>query len=181
MGLVIIMGPTATGKSKLTIDSAKCFNDSDTIQVFTRSEGERRGGYHHLLGELPDPEFSSSDFRFIDNNRVSDINNRRKLPFIINGSNPLIKASLSRPVLNGLLSKRIDEMYDELKNEFSDRSTGLMVPEEVKRINENTRYLTGKQMCKIQRVEAMEAYRRRCRRETARFRQPKFGKDKLYY
>ncbi|WMV28203.1 hypothetical protein MTR67_021588 [Solanum verrucosum] len=129
------MGPTATGKSKLTIDSAKCFNDSDKIQVFTRSEGERRGGYHHLLGELPDPEFSSSDFRFID---ISDINNRRKLPFIIDGSNPLIKALLSR-------------------------------------------YLTGKQMCKIQRVEAMEAYRRRCRRETARFRQPIFGKDKLYY
>ncbi|KAH0671824.1 hypothetical protein KY284_022911 [Solanum tuberosum] len=142
MGLVIIMGNTATGKSKLTIDRAKSFNDSDKIQVFKHPEGERRGGYHHLLGELSDPEFSSSDFRFIDNNRVSDINNRRKVPFIIDG---------------------------------------LRIPEEVKWINENTRYLTGKQMCKIQRVEAMEAYRRRCRRETARFRQPKFGKDKLYY
>ncbi|KAH0668603.1 hypothetical protein KY289_023096 [Solanum tuberosum] len=72
-------------------------------------------------------------------------------------------------------------MYDELKNELSDRSTGLRIPEEVKRINGNTRYLTGKQMCKIQRVEAMEAYRRRCCRETARFRRPKFGQDKLYY
>ncbi|KAL3367928.1 hypothetical protein AABB24_009008, partial [Solanum stoloniferum] len=134
-------------KSKLTIDSANSFNDSDKIQVFTRPEV---GGYHHLLGELSDLEFSSSDFRFTDNFRVSDINNRRKVPFIIDGSNPLIKALLSSPVLNGLLSKRIDEMYDELNNEFSDRSTGLRIPEEVKRINENTRYLTGKQMCKIQ-------------------------------
>uniref|UniRef100_A0A0V0HCI7 Putative ovule protein n=1 Tax=Solanum chacoense TaxID=4108 RepID=A0A0V0HCI7_SOLCH len=85
------------------------------------------------------------------------------------------------PDLVRYLGKRIDETMDFDESWFPDWSTGLTVPEEVKEIKENTGYLTEKQMWKIQRVEAMEAYRRRCRRETARFRRPKFGKDKLYY
>ncbi|KAH0674967.1 hypothetical protein KY290_024021 [Solanum tuberosum] len=192
------VGPTAAlpAKPKLAIDDlAGSFGlDINTVTV--------QAYLHYLLRDLYHSD-SDSDLLYTDHDRVSGIINRPKLPSIVGGSNPFIHDMLLKqynpvqselrhrfcfkcvdgldPDLVRYLGKRIDETMDFEESWFPDWSTGLIVPEEVKEIKENTRYLTEKQMWKIQRVEAMEAYRRRCRRETARFRRPKFGKDKLYY
>lgn len=107
--VVVIMGATGSGKSKLSIDLATRFFpseiiNSDKIQV---SKGldittnkisipERRGVVHHLLGEFSGSElFTPSDFRYTADERISDIINRRKLPLIVGGSNSFIYALLA--------------------------------------------------------------------------------------
>ncbi|CAN4124819.1 unnamed protein product [Withania somnifera] len=101
------MGATGSGKSKLSIDLATRFFpseiiNSDKIQVTKGlnittnkiSIPEQRQVVHHLLGEFSD-ELSPSDFRFTADVRISDIINRRKIPFIVGGSNSFIYALLS--------------------------------------------------------------------------------------
>ncbi|XP_049348837.1 adenylate isopentenyltransferase 1, chloroplastic-like [Solanum verrucosum] len=119
--IVVIMGATGCGKSKLSIDLATHFFpsieviNSDKIQVFNGldittnkiSMTERCGIHHHLLGEFKPteshPEFSSSDFRSAGDFRINEIVNRGKIPFIVGGSNSFIYA---------LLVKRFDSEFD---------------------------------------------------------------------
>jgi hypothetical protein len=74
--IVVIMGATGTGKSKLSIDLAALFKaeiiNSDKMQVYKGLDittnkippHERRGVTHHLLGELdPVPDLPPSEFR----------------------------------------------------------------------------------------------------------------------
>ncbi|MCD9641844.1 Adenylate isopentenyltransferase [Datura stramonium] len=117
--IVVVMGATGSGKSKLSIDLATRFFpseiiNSDKIQISRGldittnkiSMPERRGVVHHLLGEFSPseshPEFSPSDFRSEADNRISDIINRRKLPLIVGGSNSFIYALLSNRFNPGL-------------------------------------------------------------------------------
>ncbi|KAJ7954106.1 Adenylate isopentenyltransferase [Quillaja saponaria] len=107
--VVVIMGATGTGKSKLSVDLATLFPfseiiNSDKMQVYRGLDittnkipiEERLGVPHHLLGEV-DPvngEFTPSDFRSRGGSIISDITSRRKLPLVVGGSNSFIHALL---------------------------------------------------------------------------------------
>ncbi|XP_009603978.2 adenylate isopentenyltransferase-like [Nicotiana tomentosiformis] len=113
--IVVVMGATGSGKSKLSIDLATRYFpnseiiNSDKIQISKGldittnkiSMSERRGVFHHLLGEFSS-EFSPSDFRWVASDRISDIINRNKLPLIVGGSNSFIYAFLSNRFEPGL-------------------------------------------------------------------------------
>ncbi|TMW91484.1 hypothetical protein EJD97_014290 [Solanum chilense] len=120
--IVVIIGATGSGKSKLSIDLATRGFDSeiinsDKIQVSKGldittnkiSINEQSGVVHHLLGEFSGPElFSPSDFRHTADNRITDIINRRKLPLIVGGSNSFIYALLSNQFNPGV------DVFDEV-------------------------------------------------------------------
>lgn len=105
--LLVIMGATGTGKSRLSIDLATHFPfmeiiNSDKMQVYKGLDittnkiplHERRGFPHHLLGDV-DPvhgELTPSEFRSLAGEIVSDITSRRKLPVLVGGSNSFIHA-----------------------------------------------------------------------------------------
>ncbi|KAM3328423.1 adenylate isopentenyltransferase [Capsicum galapagoense] len=107
--IVVVMGATGSGKSKLSIDLATRYFpaeiiNSDKIQVskglnITTNKiplSERRGVVHHLLGEYSGPELISPlDFRFNADTRISEITNRGKIPFVVGGSNSFIYALIS--------------------------------------------------------------------------------------
>ncbi|XP_074306559.1 adenylate isopentenyltransferase-like [Silene latifolia] len=109
--VVVIMGPTGSGKSRLSIDLATRFNgeviNSDKIQVYkglniTTNKipvEEQLGVPHHLLGEvdsLSHPnDFSAVQFRSHASHVITDIVSRGKLPFIVGGSNSFIYALLA--------------------------------------------------------------------------------------
>ncbi|KAK9137184.1 hypothetical protein Sjap_007778 [Stephania japonica] len=103
--VVVVMGATGTGKSRLSIDLAARFNaeviNSDKIQVYKGldivtnkvSEEEKLGIRHHLLGEVPpDDDFSAAQFRRSAHCAIASILDRNRLPIIAGGSNSFVEA-----------------------------------------------------------------------------------------
>ncbi|ESQ47984.1 hypothetical protein EUTSA_v10022249mg [Eutrema salsugineum] len=106
--VVVIMGATGTGKSRLSVELATRFSgeiiNSDKMQVYNGLDIatnqitilERCGVPHHLLGHLPPDygELTASNFRCLASRSISDIASRGKLPIIAGGSNSFIHALL---------------------------------------------------------------------------------------
>ncbi|KAK7280470.1 hypothetical protein RJT34_25534 [Clitoria ternatea] len=109
--VVVIMGATGSGKSRLSIDLATLFPfseiiNSDKMQVYKGLDittnkiplHQRRGVPHHLLGDV-DPslgDFSPADFRRRASHLISDITSRNNLPILVGGSNSFVHALLAR-------------------------------------------------------------------------------------
>ncbi|GER44395.1 adenylate isopentenyltransferase [Striga asiatica] len=111
--LVVILGPTGCGKTKLSIDLASRFFpsseiiNSDKIQVYRSLDittnkvplGDRKNVRHHLLGGVESseshPEFTPSDFRSSASRIISEMTSRRQLPFLAGGSNSFVYSLLA--------------------------------------------------------------------------------------
>ncbi|XP_031114163.1 adenylate isopentenyltransferase 5, chloroplastic-like [Ipomoea triloba] len=104
--VVIVVGATGTGKSKLAIDLARRFPaeiiNSDKMQVYKGldiatnkvTDEERRGVPHHLLGVIDDPDedFAAADFCVHALRAMELIARKDRVPIIAGGSNSFIKA-----------------------------------------------------------------------------------------
>ncbi|GAB2274648.1 hypothetical protein Dimus_009418 [Dionaea muscipula] len=114
--LVVIMGPTGSGKSRLAIDLAAHFPieiiNADSMQVYKGLDvltnkvplSERKGTPHHLLGAInPTDEFTSKDFRDSANMLIDEILSRDHLPIIVGGTNFYIQALVSPFLLDDAL------------------------------------------------------------------------------
>ncbi|KAJ8420185.1 hypothetical protein Cgig2_023002 [Carnegiea gigantea] len=101
--VVIVIGATGTGKSRLSIDLATHFPaeivNSDKIQVYRGldivtnkvTEDECRGVPHHLLGIIdPNADFTTTDFRHHASLAIESIIERDRLPIIAGGSNSFV-------------------------------------------------------------------------------------------
>ena len=97
--LIVILGPTASGKSALAINLATKFNgeviSADSRQVYRGldigsgkvSQQERRKVRHHLLDVAsPKKQFTVSDFKKLGHKAVATIEKKNKLPFIVGGT-----------------------------------------------------------------------------------------------
>ncbi|KAL6848621.1 hypothetical protein ACP4OV_021204 [Aristida adscensionis] len=108
-GMVVIVGATGTGKTKLSIDAAEALGgevvNADKIQLYAGLDittnkvplDERRGVPHHLLGAVrPEAgELPPSSFRSLAAATAASIAARRRVPVVAGGSNSLIHALLS--------------------------------------------------------------------------------------
>ncbi len=105
--LLVIVGPTASGKTSLAIDIAKEYDgeiicaDSRTIYkgmdigTAKPSKEERQEIRHHILDIIePGMVFSAADFKKACAEAVEDIRSRGKLPIIVGGSGMYIDAYL---------------------------------------------------------------------------------------
>ncbi|RWW83261.1 hypothetical protein BHE74_00008233 [Ensete ventricosum] len=107
--VVVVMGATGTGKSKLSIELATRFSgevvNSDKIQVYRGLDVttnkmpvvERCGVPHHLLGEV-DPaagEVSPAAFREMAARAIAGITGRGLLPVVAGGSNSMVHAAMA--------------------------------------------------------------------------------------
>ncbi|KAI3787737.1 hypothetical protein L2E82_00111 [Cichorium intybus] len=103
--VVVVMGPTGTGKSRLAVDLAGRYPaeiiNSDKMQVYEGldivtnkiTDEECDGVPHHLIGIVdPDADFTSSDFVSTSSVAMKSIVGRNKLPIIAGGSNSFIEA-----------------------------------------------------------------------------------------
>ncbi|KAK4357355.1 hypothetical protein RND71_022965 [Anisodus tanguticus] len=103
--VVVVMGVTGAGKSRLSIDLATQFRgeivNSDKIQVYKGldiatnkiTHEERCGVPHHLLGIIdPYKEFTTKNFCNMASFAVNSITDSGKLPIIVGGSNSFIEA-----------------------------------------------------------------------------------------
>lgn len=97
--IVVVCGPTASGKTKLSVDIAKRHNgeiiSADSMQIYKGmdiatakpTKEEMNGVVHHLIDFLPPEEsFSVADFVLLAKNAAADIHARGKLPVIAGGT-----------------------------------------------------------------------------------------------
>ena len=124
--LVVILGPTASGKSALAIDLAQKFNGEvvccDSTQIYRRFDigtgkvplAEQQGIAHHLMG-LAEPQevFTAGDYRRHAEQTVEEIAARGKLPTLTVGTGLYLRALLEGlddlPVRSEALRERLRE------------------------------------------------------------------------
>lgn len=97
--IVIIAGPTASGKTAFGIEAAKRLNgeiiSADSMQIYKYmdvgtakpAKDEMQGIVHHMMDVVyPDEEFSVALFRKMTKRLIDDIISRGKLPIIVGGT-----------------------------------------------------------------------------------------------
>ncbi len=97
--LLVIAGPTATGKTKLSLELARLFDgeiiNGDAMQFYQGldigtakiKKEEQKGIRHHLLDILdPTANFSVAEYQKMVRIKISEIKSQRKLPIIVGGS-----------------------------------------------------------------------------------------------
>ncbi len=105
--VVVLAGPTASGKTSLAVDLALEFEgeivNADSMQVFRGmdvgtakpGEEERKSVPHHLLSVAdPDEPFNAAAFRVMALAAVRDIHARGKACFVVGGTGLYIKGLL---------------------------------------------------------------------------------------
>ncbi|CAK9153843.1 unnamed protein product [Ilex paraguariensis] len=132
--IVVIMGPTGSGKSKLAIDLASHFPieiiNADSMQVYQGLDvltnkvpaQDQKGVPHHLLGTIsPDVEFTAKDFRDYAIPLINEIWSRNRLPVVVGGTNYYIQALVSQFLLDDSVED-VDEscLSDQPGNKLSD-------------------------------------------------------------
>ncbi|CAA3025570.1 adenylate isopentenyltransferase 3, chloroplastic-like [Olea europaea subsp. europaea] len=103
--VVVVLGATGTGKSRLSIDIGTRFPaevvNSDKMQVYEGldittnkiTQEECCGVPHHLLGEIdPNMDFTATNFCNMASLAIKSVVNNRRLPIIVGGSNSFIEA-----------------------------------------------------------------------------------------
>ncbi|KAK6936170.1 hypothetical protein RJ641_033200 [Dillenia turbinata] len=111
--VIVVLGATGAGKSRLAIDLASHFPieiiNADSMQVYRGLDvltnkvplNDQKGVPHHLLGTIsPNLEFTSKDFRDSAIPIINDILTRKCLPVIVGGTNYYIQALVSKFLLD---------------------------------------------------------------------------------
>ncbi len=103
--LLVVGGPTASGKTRLAVDLAKALNGeivcADSMQVYRGMEigtaaptpEEQQGIPHHLFGILsPEESFSVARYVELATQVIEEIHSRGKLPILCGGTGLYISA-----------------------------------------------------------------------------------------
>lgn len=106
--VVVIVGPTACGKTCASVELAKRFDgeivSADSMQIYKGmdigtakpTELERRGVQHHLIDFLDvDKEFSVAEYVNLAKKKIADIVAKGKLPFLVGGTGLYVSSLLS--------------------------------------------------------------------------------------
>ncbi|WP_243523736.1 tRNA (adenosine(37)-N6)-dimethylallyltransferase MiaA [Bacillus pseudomycoides] len=105
--VAVIIGPTAVGKTKLSIDLAKALNgeiiSGDSMQIYRTMDigtakvtKEEMEGIPHYMIDIKNPEdpFSVAEFQELVRGCIREITKRGKLPIIVGGTGLYIQSVL---------------------------------------------------------------------------------------
>jgi tRNA dimethylallyltransferase len=183
--VISIMGPTAVGKTNLSIEIAKRFNgeiiSGDSMQVYKEMDigtakikkSEMENIPHHMIDiKEPDEEFSVADFKQNVQYYIEEVSKRNKLPILVGGSGLYIQAALydynfsnqkRDEVLTQKLEKRIEKegpipIYHELK-EIDPIQAEKIHPNNYRRVIRALEIYetTGKTMTEYQKEQTFES------------------------
>jgi tRNA dimethylallyltransferase len=134
--LVAIIGPTAVGKTKLSLALAKRLNaeiiSGDSMQLYKEMNigtakllpEEQKGIPHHLLDIIsPEAEFSVADFQEKADKLISEIIERERLPLLVGGTALYIKALIQGFIFPDMetdweLRERLEEEAEKHGTEY---------------------------------------------------------------
>jgi len=159
--VVSIAGPTASGKTSLSVNLAICFGaeivSSDSMQIYrgmdiatAKPTKEEMNGIPHHLMDFVDTTEAYSVARYIEDasKAISDIHNRHKLPIIVGGTGLYMDSLLSgitycdgevdlklrKELQDKFEIVGIDKMLEELASFDPDSASRLSVERNPKRI-----------------------------------------------
>ena len=105
--VIAVVGPTASGKTSLSINIAKQFSgqvvSADSMQIYEKmdiatakpTDDEMQGIKHHLIGFQPiDKKFSVAEYVKLANECIEKIYNDGDIPVVAGGTGLYIKAAL---------------------------------------------------------------------------------------
>ncbi|WP_059746923.1 tRNA (adenosine(37)-N6)-dimethylallyltransferase MiaA [Staphylococcus haemolyticus] len=121
--LVVIVGPTASGKTELSIELAKQINgeiiSGDSMQVYKQMDigtakvtNEEMDGIPHYMIDIlnPDDSFSAYDFKLRAQALIEDITSRGKIPIIAGGTGLYIQSLIyDYPFDDETVSKEVEQ------------------------------------------------------------------------
>lgn len=172
--LIVLVGPTAVGKTKVSIEVAKAFNaeviSGDSMQVYKGMDigtakirpYEMEGVPHHLLDiKEPDESFSVAEFQTAVRQKIDEIIKRGSVPLIVGGTGLYVQSVIydyqfsemeGDPSFRSEMEKRAAagesaKLYKELQKIDPDSAAGIH-PNNVKRVIRalEIHRLTGKKM-----------------------------------
>jgi tRNA dimethylallyltransferase len=150
---IIILGPTASGKSRLAIALALQFHGEivscDALQVYRDMDigtakmapSEQKGIRHHML-DVQDPgrDFSAGDYQRMARVLIREIDQRGNLPFVVGGSGfylrALIEGLFEGPGRSEELRKRMREIIARKGSGILHRALQRVDPQSAARIAE---------------------------------------------
>lgn len=131
--VIVITGPTATGKTKLSIELAKKLNgeiiNCDSTQIFKEldiatakvTNEEMDGIVHHLIDiKNMDENYTVYDYQKDARRKISEILNKNKTPILVGGTGLYIKAALydykfeEEKIITNYDNLETEELYDML-------------------------------------------------------------------
>lgn len=179
--IIVIIGPTAVGKSKVAIELAERFDgeivNADSMQVYRYmdigtakpSTADRERVSHHLIDiRNPDEDFDAARFREEASKAITDIVNRAHLPVVVGGTGLYIKAltegifdapgsdkELREKLRKEAEASGISALYNKL-SEVDPESAGRIGPRNTHRIIRALEvfYLTGIPISQYQKEHA---------------------------
>ncbi|WP_312473065.1 tRNA (adenosine(37)-N6)-dimethylallyltransferase MiaA [Neobacillus sp.] len=176
--LLVIIGPTAVGKTKLSIEMAKRYNgeiiSGDSMQIYRGmdigtakiTKDEMEGIPHHLINiKEPSENFSVAEFQHLVRAKITEIAEKGKLPIIVGGTGLYIQSIIYDYQFSDVpgdetfrlkLEERVREigsnaLYQELV-EIDPDSASHIHPNNVRRVIRALEifHLTGKTMQEFQ-------------------------------
>ncbi len=153
--LVVIVGPTAVGKTGLSIELALRINgeivSADSMQVYKYMDigtakatpQERKGVKHYLLDEVaPDEEFSVARYKKLADAYIDLIISKDKIPIMVGGTGLYINTvidniQLSETICDWEYRDELKKLAEEKGNEYVHDLLKQVDPESARRLHVN--------------------------------------------
>lgn len=172
--IIIITGPTATGKSKLAVELAKKLNTEiiscDSMQVYKYmdigtakvTKEEMDGIPHHLIDVVePSEDFNVSNFVLLAEKEIDRLHKENKIPIIVGGTGLYINSlifgyNLGNSYKNEELRQELTEKAKEFGNEYVHNILKELDEEASKNIHPNNlkRVIRAIEICKMDKKKS---------------------------
>jgi len=201
--LLVILGPTAVGKTEVAIEVARKLDceiiSADSMQIYRHmdigtakpSRAEQKGVKHHMIDVVdPDHEFSVADFQSMAKQCMEDIRSRHKTPLISGGTGLYVNSvcynyTFSESEKDAALREQLKNQALEYGNEFLYTRLEKLDPEAAKKIHPNNlrRIIRALEVC-IRTGNTFSSYEEKTKKQKGYYDLFMFGltrpRDELY-
>lgn len=153
--LCLIVGPTAIGKTEVSIKLAKKLNgeiiSADSMQIYKYmnigtakiAENEKEEIPHYMIDIInPDENFTVAEYKKMALKYINNIHRKNKLPIIVGGSGLYINSivynlNFTKVSPNEELRKEYNKLAETYGNQYIYNKLKAIDPKSAKRINQN--------------------------------------------
>lgn len=151
--LIVIVGPTAVGKTQLSIEAAKVLHgeviNGDALQVYKEltigtakvTPEEQEGIPHHLIDFLsPNESYSVATFQKDARKLIHQINHKGKIPLLVGGTGLYVNAVIrdyqfTKEPSNLEIRERLEQELEDYGHDYLHNKLQTIDPESAKTIH----------------------------------------------